>query len=122
MSRRGKFSITHCSVCRALFMTLLLFMLLSIPIYFFGDASTTEHQSIASSSHHGDTDHDGHGGHGHLSSNCGPVSCSPATPNSSVPTVARSAASVWIPIDDAKLSSIYLDCDPPIPRQGYSRA
>lgn len=122
MSRRGKNSNILCSVCRALFLTFLLVTLLSVPFYFFGYSNTSEHESIASLDTHGDSEHDGHGGHGHRSSNCGPVSCSPATPNSSAPTVARSAASTWVPIDDAKLSSIYLDRDPPIPRLENSRA
>lgn len=122
MSRRGKNSNILCSVCRALFLTFLLATLLSVPNYFLGGFNTTEHPSITSLDHYGDSEHDGHGGHGHRSSNCGPVSCSPATPNSSASTVARSAVSTWVPIGDTKLSSIYLDRDPPIPRLGNSRA
>ena len=122
MSRRGKNPNNLSSDCRALFLTFLLVTLLSVPIYFFGNSNTSEHQSIASLDSHGDSEHDGHGGHGHRSSNCGPISCSPATTNPSAPTVARSAVFTWVPIDDTMLSSIYLDRDPPIPRLGNSRA
>ena len=121
MSRGGKNTNSLSCVCRALFLTLLLVMLLSIPIYYFGDSSTFEHPSIASLDQHDDSEHHDHSGHGHRSSNCGPVSCSPASPNSVAPIVARFATSTWVPIDDTKHSSIYLDRDPPIPRLSNSK-
>ena len=110
---------------RSLLYGLLVLAMVLAPLSFSRDADASDHHSKSSMSHTGGSGGDGHADHDHALFHCGSLSCSPSNLNSSSSSclsetsVSRMKALV---ADDPFLRSLYLDCDPPVPRSGFSKA
>jgi hypothetical protein len=115
--------VTRFSISRVLLAGLLVFALFVAPIGFSGSVDAAEphtHSSMGSDSGSG---HDGHDGSGHGLIHCGSFSCAPSyVAGAAIGFVSRSISSLvhLSAGDDPSLFSLYLDCDPPIPRCDFS--
>ncbi|MFT5439594.1 MAG: hypothetical protein ACI9MJ_001459 [Alphaproteobacteria bacterium] len=86
-------------------------------------SSTGQHDHDGDSGHHDSADGSDHSGVGHALTHCGSGSCTPTfvgTPaNPAAFSVLSYRALQWFG-NDADLRSLYLDADPPVPRDGFS--
>jgi hypothetical protein len=125
---RVKFTNWHDQVSaislRSLLSAILVFAVLLGPYSFAGDGHAQEHQSHSSMGHDGMPMQDDHSGVGHALTHCGSAFCAPVF-------VATSAyAATYVTLfhrlhltagDNAMVRSLYLDGDPPVPRDGLSK-
>lgn len=111
--------------CRLLLAGMAVFGVLIMPLGFSDTAEASEHHSHPAMTHDGDRSHGESGDADHALFHCGAASCAPAyiaggeVQISFAPQLPRSRN--WHG-DDPFLPSLYLDCDPPVPRVGFSQA
>ncbi len=93
------------------------------PFTFAGDAHAADHHASSSVSHEGHPAQDYPSDIGDALTHCGSPSCAPSNVSASTSALAATLASVGRQLsvgDDALLCSLYLDCDPPVPRGDLS--
>ena len=93
------------------------------PFTFAGDAHAADHHASSSVSHEGHPAQDDPSDIGDALTHCGSPSCAPSNVGASACALAVTLASVDLPLsvgDGALLQSLYLDCDPPVPRGDIS--
>ena len=93
------------------------------PFTFAGDALAADHHASLSVSHDSHPAQDDPSDIGDALTHCGSPSCAPSNVGASACTLAATLASISLQLsvgDDALLRSLYLDCDPPVPRGDLS--
>ena len=108
---------------QSLLSAILVFAVLLGPYSFAGNSHAQEHQSHSSMNHHDDPAQDDHSGLGHALTHCGSASCYPSFVGTSAYVATYATVSHPLHLltgDDAMLRSHYLDCDPPVPRDGFA--
>ncbi len=93
------------------------------PFTFAGDAHAADHHASSSVSHEDHPAQDDHSDVGDALTHCGSPSCAPSNVGASTSALAATLASIGLKLsvgDDALLRSLYLDCDPPVPRGALS--
>ena len=108
---------------RPLLSLLLVFAVLVSPYSFAGGRHLGHHENHSSTGHDDTPPISDHSGLGHVLFHCGSAFCTPSFID--MPTVVTAHAAVWRQLDltardDSSLGSLYLDCDPPVPRHGFS--
>ncbi len=89
------------------------------PFTFVGGALAADHHASSSVSHDGHPAQDDPSDIGDALTHCGSPSCAPSNVGASTSALAATFASIGRQLsgrDDALLRSLYLDCDPPVPR------
>ena len=121
------FAVLHSQISaislRSLMSTILVFAVFLGPYSFAGDSHAQEHQSQSSMGHHDNPTDDDHSTVEHALTHCGSGACAPPFVRAFSAVALQTAGSHRLHLsfgDDAMLRALILDCDPPVPRDGFS--